>query len=125
MLIPDRRPYGETFFDARVRAMVAALFVNSPVGGWVESVVTFDTHGLPFLTAMEPSSTLEILNRPLVSFRCTSRVERSKISALPGLGVLLARVQTEVAAFEFSDHRCASPSSLLYDSPSPRTCDAP
>lgn len=41
---PDPGPFGETFFEASVRAMVAALFVNSPFGGWVESVLTFDTH---------------------------------------------------------------------------------
>jgi hypothetical protein len=33
MRIPDPGPFGETSFDARVLAMVAALFVNNPSGG--------------------------------------------------------------------------------------------
>lgn len=43
ILIPEAGPLGETFFDARLRAMVAALCVKSFAGGCVESVVTFDT----------------------------------------------------------------------------------
>jgi hypothetical protein len=85
--------------------MVAALFLNSPGGGWVESVVTFDTHRLLFLTATGPSSTLEVLDRPLVSLCGASGGERSEISTLTSLRVLFARVQTELAGFEFSNHR--------------------
>jgi len=48
MRIPDPGPLGETFFDASVRAMVAALRLNSPSGGWVESVVTPADHRLGF-----------------------------------------------------------------------------
>jgi hypothetical protein len=44
MRIPDVGPLGETSFDANVRAMVAALLVKSPGGGWVESVVTPALH---------------------------------------------------------------------------------
>jgi hypothetical protein len=44
---PDPGPFGETFLEARVRAMVAALFVNNPDGGCVESVLTLDTHLFP------------------------------------------------------------------------------
>jgi len=44
MRIPDLGPLGETFFDARVRATVAASLLNRPSGGCVESVVTFATH---------------------------------------------------------------------------------
>jgi len=44
MRIPDPGPFGETFFEARLRAMAAAFFVNRPLGGWVESVVTRATH---------------------------------------------------------------------------------
>src|SRR5438552_1422873 len=40
MRIPDPGPLGETFFDARARAMVAASLVNKPSGGCVDSVVT-------------------------------------------------------------------------------------
>jgi len=34
---------GETFLEARFRAIVSALLVNSPLGGWVESVLTLAT----------------------------------------------------------------------------------
>src|SRR5947207_14648063 len=49
MRMPDCGPFGETLFAARVRAIVAALFLNNPGGGWVESVVTFATQRLRFL----------------------------------------------------------------------------
>jgi hypothetical protein len=41
---PEPGPSGETLGDASVRAIVAALFVNKPDGGCVESVLTFETH---------------------------------------------------------------------------------
>jgi len=44
MRIPKAGPLGETLLEAGVRAMVAALLVNKPEGGWVESVFTFATH---------------------------------------------------------------------------------
>jgi hypothetical protein len=40
MCIPDWGPFGETFFEASTRAIVAALLVKSPEGGWVESAFT-------------------------------------------------------------------------------------
>lgn len=43
MRSPETGPFGDTFFDARLRAMAAALLVNSPGGGWVESVLTLLT----------------------------------------------------------------------------------
>ncbi len=46
MRIPEAGPLGETFFEASVRAIVAALLVNSPAGGCVESVVTLATQRL-------------------------------------------------------------------------------
>ena len=46
--IPEPGPFGETFFEARTRAIVLALLVNSPGGGWVESVVTFATQRFVF-----------------------------------------------------------------------------
>ncbi len=46
--IPEPTPLGETSFEARVRAMVAALFVNNPGGGCVESVFTVATHRFVF-----------------------------------------------------------------------------
>jgi len=48
ILIPDPGPFGETFRDASVRAIVVALLLNNPLGGCVESVVTLDTHRLVF-----------------------------------------------------------------------------
>src|SRR6266581_5566787 len=42
--MPEPGPFGETFFEASVLAMVGALFVNSCAGGWVESVCTVATH---------------------------------------------------------------------------------
>lgn len=44
MRMPEPGPLGDTLFEARVLAIVAALFVNSPWGGWVESVCTRATH---------------------------------------------------------------------------------
>jgi hypothetical protein len=51
ILIPDPGPSGETFLEASVRAIVAALFVNSPLGVCVELVCTLDTHRLLFFFA--------------------------------------------------------------------------
>jgi hypothetical protein len=45
--IPDAGPFGETSFEASTFAIVGALFVKSPGGGCVESVVTFVIH-FPF-----------------------------------------------------------------------------
>jgi hypothetical protein len=49
--MPEPGPLGETLFEAKVLAIVLALLVNNPAGGWVESVVTFATH-LLFLTVI-------------------------------------------------------------------------
>jgi len=46
MRIPDPGPLGETFFDAKVRAMVFASLVKSPGGGYVDSVFTQATQRL-------------------------------------------------------------------------------
>ena len=37
--MPELTPLGDTFFEARVRAIVAASFLNSPSGGFVASDV--------------------------------------------------------------------------------------
>jgi hypothetical protein len=56
--MPDPGPLGETLFEAKVLAIVLALLVNSPGGGWVESVVTYATHlffrTVFFLTVIVP-----------------------------------------------------------------------
>lgn len=41
--IPDAGPFGETFFEASVRAMMGAFFLKSPGAGCVESGVTVAT----------------------------------------------------------------------------------
>ena len=55
MRMPEPGPLGDTFVEARLRAMVAALLVNKPAGGWVESVCTLATHlrfEVPFLVML-------------------------------------------------------------------------
>ena len=52
MGIPDPGPLGETSFEARLRAMVAALLLKRPFGGCVESVVTFAIHLFGFLAGI-------------------------------------------------------------------------
>jgi len=74
---PELGPFGETFLDDSVRAIVAALFVNNPCGGWVESVLTFATQRFDFAVGMEPSVMLEILNRPFMRLGRAPRFERS------------------------------------------------
>lgn len=42
--IPEDGPLGDTFFEAKLRAIVAASFLNSPSPGYVDSVVTPADH---------------------------------------------------------------------------------
>jgi hypothetical protein len=44
MRIPEPGPFGDTFFEARLRAIVAASFLNSPSSGYVDSVSTPADH---------------------------------------------------------------------------------
>ena len=44
MRIPDCGPFGETVLEASEAAIFFALFLNSPFGGCVESVLTVLTH---------------------------------------------------------------------------------
>jgi hypothetical protein len=46
MRMPDPGPLGETFFEARTRAMVAASLVKSPSGGNVDTVLALATQRL-------------------------------------------------------------------------------
>ena len=48
MRMPEPGPLGETLFEANVRAIVAALLLKRPGGGWVESVLTLALHFLFF-----------------------------------------------------------------------------
>jgi hypothetical protein len=54
MRIPEPGPFGDTFLDARVRAIVGALFLNSPAGGYVDSVFTLPDHRLAPLILPAP-----------------------------------------------------------------------
>lgn len=47
---------------------------------------------------------LEALDRPLVLFGLFHGRERSQIAPLSSLGILLARVKTVFAGFQFTDH---------------------
>lgn len=53
MRIPDCGPFGDTFFEARARAMVDAFFLNRPFGGYVDTVLTFATQPFVFLRATD------------------------------------------------------------------------
>jgi hypothetical protein len=53
---PEAGPFGDTLRERKVRAIVAASFVNKPAGGWVESVFTFDTQR--FEARLEPRAVL-------------------------------------------------------------------
>lgn len=44
--MPDDKPFGDTFLEASVLAITAAVFLNKPAGGCVESVFTSATHRL-------------------------------------------------------------------------------
>lgn len=46
---PDCGPLGDTFLEASTRAIVGARLVNNPLGGYVDTVLTFATHRFDFL----------------------------------------------------------------------------
>ena len=66
--IPETGPFGETFFDANVRAIVLASLVNSPFGGCVESVFTSATHRFFCVLAMETPEDCNLIWWPLNLF---------------------------------------------------------
>src|ERR1700723_3418839 len=47
MRMPDWGPFGDTLFDAKLFAIAGALFLKSPGGGKVETVLTVATQRLP------------------------------------------------------------------------------
>jgi hypothetical protein len=106
MRIPELGPLGEPRFEASVRAMVSACLANSPAGGWVESVLTLATQRLElrppvfFLRLV----VLEVLDRFFMQLRSLATGERSEVAALSGLGIFLARVETVLPAFQFTNH---------------------
>lgn len=62
--MPDDGPFGETLFQASDRAMVAALLVNKPLGGCVESVVTVLTQRFFFPRDFVPDATGLLVRGP-------------------------------------------------------------
>jgi hypothetical protein len=70
---PEAGPFGDTFFDASVLAMVEAFSVNSPLGGWVESVLTLAIHSFVFG---------RVLIRPLAVLAMVSFLLRTAILRL-------------------------------------------
>ncbi|MGA8538559.1 MAG: hypothetical protein WB566_03625, partial [Terriglobales bacterium] len=82
ILIPDSGPLGETFPDASVRAIVTALFVNSPGGGCVESVVTVATQRFLFRFIVVPMR----LSRCQCVANNVWRITNHSVSALRRLG---------------------------------------
>ena len=52
---------------------------------------------------------LEVLHRPLVLLRGRPRLERTQITTLACLGILLARVQSISTGSEFSNHILSTP----------------
>jgi hypothetical protein len=73
MRMPEPGPFGETFFEASVRAMLAASLLNKPAGGWVESVLTPALHFRVVATKL--SSLL---------FRCRKKAQALQVV---GLGI--------------------------------------
>jgi hypothetical protein len=104
--MPEPGPLGETLFEAKVLAIVPALLVNNPAGGWVESVVTFATHlfllTVFFLAVIAPQdyhshkgddrSRIQFqfrLRRHLCTARCSTSHRRQK---QPGTGTMDVRI---------------------------------
>src|SRR6185369_4502206 len=56
------------------------------------------------------SAPLEILNGPLVLLGRLARRERAEVAPFAGLRIDLARVETVLAGFQFSDHASPLPS---------------
>src|SRR6266498_1510493 len=63
MRMPEPAPFGETFLEARARAIVDASLVNSPSCGWVESVFTWATHRFPVRRLPAAPPPVELLPR--------------------------------------------------------------
>jgi hypothetical protein len=76
--MPEPGPLGETLFEARVFAIVLALLVNNPAGGWVESVFTLATH-LSFFVVSVFVVLLFVVFAPVIDNPFTEIVMRSRI----------------------------------------------
>jgi hypothetical protein len=90
MRMPDAGPFGETRFEARVRAIVAASLVNNPAGGWVESVLTLATQRRELAGFFLRLVVFEVLDRFFMGFRSLATPERSEIAPLASFGIFLA-----------------------------------
>ena len=78
---PELGPLGETFLEARDRAIVEALFVSNPGGGLVDTVLTFATHlrlGPRALRELRPSEDALVrgamFSRPPFCRRCPAKL---------------------------------------------------
>jgi membrane-associated protease RseP (regulator of RpoE activity) len=121
--MPEPGPLGETFFEARERAMTGALFVKRSLGGCVESVVTLRTQsffGADFFFEAEDFFAarrwvwvaiavcllmpLEVLDGALVLLCLFTRRKSAEVAALARGGILFAGIETIFAGFELADH---------------------
>ena len=59
MFICQITPLWKDLLGYHVRAIIAALLVNDPLGRYVEALCTFDTHRLPLLLGRDESSASE------------------------------------------------------------------
>src|SRR5215467_7524103 len=57
----------------------------------------------------------KVLHRTFVLLRCSQRAKRAKVAPLPGLWILLARVQPVLAGAQFANHDRSS--SLFFEKP--------
>lgn len=130
ILIPEPGPLGETFFDARERAIVSASLVKRPSGGKVETVPTrrdpffglllfscpahlasrfrkFPRRWPPeaFNGAAGPqrSVSLEKLDFTLMLLCFLNRGKSTKVTPL-ARSIFLSRVQPVLSGFEFAYH---------------------
>ncbi len=105
--------------------MAAALFLNNPGGGWVESVVTFDTHRLLFLTAMGPHRPLKYWTARSWASAARRLANVPRFRRLPLLASFLREYKRNWPVLSFRIIAKSSPLflhcitalSLLYDSP--------
>ncbi len=106
ILIAEPIPLGLTFFDAMMRAIVRASFLNNPSGGYVDIVFTSRTHCLGFLLPASRmiSSAVAGDSGPLYEITATGDyVEK------PGSLRLFAPQQDVLDAFVGVPHRVFAP----------------
>jgi len=91
--MPDDGPFGETFFEARLRAIVSASFLNNPSCGYVDSVCTPADHfRLPCELLCEAPCVLLLLLAVLPPVVLSLLVFFAILRLVPALLVPAARV---------------------------------